>query len=161
MWRASKYIYSINFSSIGTSFCFFAELKKYDCLLVRSKFTCHLNSLYKINFNNIVKQIWYVVRRLELEVLLHLFGLRTYLPGIESLVPGEDCEEQLSHSHSAGLCLHIIALQSCRTQYYYSFQLNNMSFVQTWLAVTYAPASRNAGKGVLKPKRSGYRLIPG
>jgi len=67
-----------------------------------------------------------------IEILLtshsDLFGLRTYLPGIESVVPGE---EQLSHSHCAGLCWHIIALSSCRTQYYYSFQLNNMNFVQT------------------------------
>jgi len=31
-----------------------------------------------------------------------IFGFRTYLPGIESVVPGE---EQLSHSHCTGLCI--------------------------------------------------------
>jgi len=32
---------------------------------------------------------------------IYLFGLRTYLPGIESVDPGD---EQLQHSHCTGLC---------------------------------------------------------
>jgi len=46
-----------------------------------------------------------------IESFSDLFGSRTSLAGIESVVPGD---EHLSHSLCAGLCLHIIiALPSC------------------------------------------------